>query len=339
MAAEANVADLQAAWRALAGGTGGQGWSTIPITGCPGCLVRAGRRLPGDEETILFGFRNIEALPPGRLPQGQGFEVMKLTDDLQGSDGVWLALAKRSGASTELFTMMAEDLLSLLETLSDATDRIVTGRLLARVSAWQDFMERHRDGVLSLEAEIGLVGELTLIRTAIELGAETRNLLDTWQGPLGGDQDFIPGTGAIEVKATLSTCGFPASISSLNQLDDSIRQPIFLVAIRFSLDHTGETLPELAASIRSHLENRFGDLDTFDARLLQAGLLPAATQRYTRRFVHRATVVLTVSEGFPRLTRGNVHTAINNARYEVDLDLSGSPDVGLPHALRSLGML
>ena len=61
------------------------------------------------------------------------------------------------------------------------------------------------------------------------------NTLDAWQGPLNGLQDFFIGTGAIEVKATIAPQGFPAKISSLDQLDETQRQPLFLAGVRLAL--------------------------------------------------------------------------------------------------------
>lgn len=338
MAAGPNTSDLHAAWRALSGEQRSDGWATIPVASPAPCLVCAGRRWPGNEEAVLFGFRTLGSLSQGRLPQGQGFETVRLDSDPIDSGRSWIAVAKRPGASVELFGMMAEDVLGLLGGGgAPADDNAIVGRLVARISAWQDFMERHRDGVLSLEAEIGLFGELTVLERSLDLGAEPRVMIDAWQGPLGGVQDFIPGTGAIEVKATLAARGFPASIPSLEQLDDSIRQPLYLAAMKFTIDPTGATLPEKAKAVRGKIEGHGGALDSFDVRLLQAGLVPAALHRYTRRFLCKSTAILAVAANFPRLTRGHVHPAIGRARYEIDLDLADAADVGLDHALRTLG--
>lgn len=49
------------------------------------------------------------------------------------------------------------------------------------------------------------------------------------------------GDGAIEVKATMSSAGFPVKIGSLEQLDDSVASPLFLAAMRFSRGEDGLT--------------------------------------------------------------------------------------------------
>src|SRR5437899_1127279 len=115
MAGPTDIDDLRAAWRALAGSHETGGWKTIAVGGGAACALLAGRRLPGDEEALLVGFRNVRTLPASQLPQGHGFEVSYLLTDLTGGDHVWVALARRSGGSVELFAVMAEDLLRLLE--------------------------------------------------------------------------------------------------------------------------------------------------------------------------------------------------------------------------------
>lgn len=339
MAAPTDMNDLRAAWRALAGGHEGEGWKTIPVATAAPCMLLAGRRLPGDEEALLAGFRSITMPPHSHLPQGHGFEVSKLAADPAGGERLWVALARRPSGSPELFAMMAEDLLRLIEDGATREEDSLLHHFLSRIHAWQDFMDRHREGVLSSEAELGLFGELVVIDHMIEAGMPERHVIDAWQGPLDGLQDFMPGTGGIEVKATLSAGGFPAVISSLDQLDNSLRQPLFLAAVRLALGPSGMTLPAKADATRNRLYGNQAALDLFDVRLMQAGLLRTAAERYTRRFLHVSTAVMPVRNGFPRLTRAHVHPAIRKARYEIDLDLTGAPDIGLAGALEFLGAI
>jgi hypothetical protein len=339
MAAPTNMNDLRAAWRALVGGREGEGWKTIPVATAAPCILLAGRHVPGDEEALLVGFRNIRAVPESHLPQGHGFDVSRLAADPMGGGRFWVALARRSGGCPELFAMMAEDLLRLIEDGGTQDEDGLLYRFLSRIRAWQDFMDRHREGVLSAEAELGLLGELILIDRMIEAGMLEKHVIDAWQGPLDALQDFMPGSGGIEVKATLSAGGFPTSISSLEQLDDSMRQPLFLAAVRLALDPSGMTLPAKADAIRERLGGNQAALDLFNVRLMQAGLLLTAAERYTRRFLHVATVVMHVCDGFPRLTRAHVHPAIRKARYEIDLDLAEASDIGLARALELLGAI
>lgn len=339
MAASTDAQDLRTAWRALSGSREGHGWRTIAIGAGTPCALLAGRCLPGGEEALLVGFHNIRTPASQHLPQGHGFEVSRLPADPTGGDRLWLTLARRTGASPELFAMMADDLLHLIEDGAPQNEDDLLHLFLSRIRAWQDFMDRHKQGVLPSEAELGLCGELVVLDGMIATGMPARNVLEVWQGPLDGLQDFMPCSGGIEVKTTLAAAGFPATITSLDQLDDSLRQPLFLAAVRLVLDAGGMTLPEMADNIRRRLVDSQGALELFEVRLMQAGLLHSAMERYTRRFLHASTAVLPVREGFPRLTRAHVHPAIRKARYEIDLDLAGTSDIGLSRALELLGAI
>jgi hypothetical protein len=337
MAPSTDIDDLRAAWRALSGSREGEGWKTIQVRTAAPCLLLAGRRLPGDEEAILVGFSHVRAIPASHLPQGQGFEISLLAADLAGDDQFWLALARRPGGSLELFVMMAQDLVRLLDSSPVQDSDRLLDQFLFRIRAWQDFMDRHRDGVLSPEAELGLFGELVLVSRMIDLGMPAANVLDAWRGPLDSPQDFMLGGGAIEVKTTLSAGGFPAIITSLEQLDDSLCRPLFLAAVRLALDPSGASLPARAGALREQMGEDRRALDLFELRLMQAGLLFTTAERYSRRYRHVSTFIMQVGERFPRLTRAQIHPAIRKARYEIDLELVGASDVGLAGALELLG--
>ncbi|MEA1674553.1 PD-(D/E)XK motif protein [Nitrospirillum sp. BR 11163] len=337
MAPLTDAESLRQAWRALSCKDGGEGWRTIPIQLDAPCRLLAGRHCPGDEEAIIVGFRGIRPPPEAHLPQGHGFSVAKPFTEILGSTHAWLALSRKAAGGLDLFAMMAGDVVRLLEGCATVGEERLFQLFLARIRAWQDFMERGHDGVLGKEVETGLFGEMVVLKSLLGAGMPATSVLDAWHGPLDGLHDFLIGPGAIEVKTTLSANGFPATVSSLEQLDETLRQPLFVAAVRLTLGSAGVSLPEFADDIRGILCAEPTALGTFESRLVQAGYLQAFADRYVRRFTHSGTSILPVEGAFPRLTRMTVNPGIGKARYEVDLDLSGAIDVGLVHALEMLG--
>jgi hypothetical protein len=236
--------------------------------------------------------------------------------------------------------MMARDVVTTLCELPNADDATRLRLFLARIRAWQDFMRSDTDGCLVPDAEVGLVGELELLANLLAAGVTAPAALDAWRGPLDGIQDFVFGTGAIEVKSTASPSGFVATIGSLEQLDDSLTRPVFVAAVRIPLDPSGETLPERIGRIRVVLTGDPASLGRFGNLLLHAGFIDVAAHRYTRRFSRAPSLrILNVSGTFPRITRASVPIEIRSARYEVDLDLVRAQDVALLDALRQLGVI
>jgi hypothetical protein len=332
--------ELTAAWRALEGAERSSGWRTIHIAIGGSSALLAGRRFPENQEALLVGFAGKGALLPEALPQGRGFEVSKAELGAASAGRVWIALCRNSAGRLDLFTMMARDVVTTLCDLPNADDATRLRLFLARIRAWQDFMRSDTDGCLAPDAEVGLVGELEVLSNLLAVGIVAPTALDAWRGPLDGVQDFAFGTGAIEVKSTSSPSGFLATIGSLEQLDDSLISPIFVAAVRVTLDPLGETLPERIGRIRATLAGDPGSLGTFGNLLLHAGFIDFAAQRYTRRFSRTpATRILDVSDKFPRITRASVPVEIRSARYEVDLDLVKAQDVSLLDALRQLGVI
>lgn len=339
MALQSKKEELLAAWRALAGNPGMEGWRTIAVAHGGPCRLLAGRHFPGNEEALLVEFASVRVPPVDQLPQGRGFLVTRADLGEDGTDRIWIALSRQSVGSLDLFSMMVDDVVSTLEGLRSAGDERLFHIFLARIRAWQDFMHRGGDCVLGPEAEVGLFGELELLRDLVLAGLPATVAVEAWQGPLDGVQDFALGTGAIEVKATVSQGGFPATIGSLDQLDDSLTRPLFLAGVRLALSASGRTLPVQVGELRDLLREELTALVVFDSRLLHAGFLDAAAERYTRCFLRTGGKVLQVSDGFPRLTRANVAIEIRRARYEIDLDLVTTGDVGIELALRQLGVI
>ncbi|MFZ4699476.1 MAG: PD-(D/E)XK motif protein, partial [Candidatus Methylumidiphilus sp.] len=177
---------------------------------------------------------------------------------------------------------------------------------------------------------------LIFMHKLLDSGLLTEFIVDSWQGPLDGIHDFVFGTGAIEVKSTVSPHGFPAKVASLDQLDDSLIRPLFLAAIRLELNTMGITLPILIIETRDLLNSNLIALACLDSRLLHARYFDAFADRYTRLFLRIGCRLMVVNDDFPRLTRANVALAIRNARYDLDRDLISLGDFEIIEVLKQL---
>ncbi|MBK9246084.1 MAG: PD-(D/E)XK motif protein [Burkholderiales bacterium] len=324
------------AWNSLLGSGNGSGWRTIPITPAGPCQLCAGRRFPGNEEALLAGFSSVTVPRAENLPEGVGFRVERVDPHHDGM--TWLALTRNASGSADLFLSMVCDVAGALDADADSDQPHLLRTLLGRVRAWQEFM---RKGVTALgpEAEIGLFGELALLHSLIDTGLPAARAIESWVGPFDGVQDFELGAGALEVKTTLSHAGFPARIGSLEQLDDSVRQPLFVVAIRLRQTADGQNLPGIVGTLQAEIKGSPEAERLLADRLLAAGYFDAHADHYPRRFVVVNVRVLEVADGFPRLTYGRVPTGILKAAYEVDLDKVTGDDAGMDGALRKLGVL
>ena len=332
---------LDVAWRALS--EAGEehpteGWRTIPVERTAQCRILAGRRFRSGDEAVLFGFPLAAVAATASPPRARGFRVEIVRDEIPGDALAWVALVREPPGSLTMFARMASDIISLLRGAS--ADEVPLFRLFTgRIRAWQAFMESGRDDVLSPAAEVGLAGELRFLRQILEAGVETSVAVDGWRGPIDGLHDFVPGSGAVEVKTSTTSGEFPATIASLDQLDDSLVRPLFLAGVRLALRASGHTLPEIVADIDDCMaadpvaRARFSDL------VLRAGVLDAVRDRYVRRFATVRTMLFRVTDTFPRLTRRNVAQAVRQARYDLDLDLVQVSETRLDSVLRTLRVI
>ncbi len=329
--------EFVATWDSLAGAAeSSSGWRSIPIAPCGIVSIRAGRRFPGNEESLLAGFATTTLLAAEKLPDGQGFAVERVDPLLDGK--TWLALTRRSSGSAELFLTMVCDVAGALDTEIGADEPRALRVFLGRVRAWQEFMRKGTQP-LSPEAEVGLVGELLTLSALIEAGVDAATVCEAWLGPLNGLRDFEIGTGGVEVKSSLSAAGFPARVGSLEQLDDAVRQPLFVVGVRLRQVADGQSLPRLVESTRDIVRGDAEAERLLSERLVAAGYFDGHADKYTRQFVGADTRILEVVEGFPRLTPGRVPAGVSRASYEIDLDKALVPSVSVEQMLRKLGAL
>lgn len=330
--------DFLLAWSSLSGDDAEHGWRSIALPPSGPLDVRAGRRSPDNAEAVLVGFPTAKIPAADKLPEGQGFSVERA--DLEGAGKLWIALSRKSAGSTDLFAAMSCDVIGALDdAVAAGADEARLARVcIGRVGAWQEFMRKGTQA-LSPEAEIGLVGELALLGAIISAGVAAALAIDSWVGPLDGIQDFEIGTGALETKATLSAKGFPAKIGSLEQLDDSVRQPLFVAGARFRQVESGQNLPEFIAVMRSAIQGNAEATRLFSERLLAAGYIDSHEGLYPRRFLLNDIRIVKVGEGFPRLTPGTAPAGITRAIYEIDLDKAPGDNVGVDAALKQLGAI
>lgn len=218
--------DFLMAWSSLSGDDVEPGWRSIALPPSGPLDVRAGRRSPDNAEAVLVGFPTTKIPAADKLPEGQGFSVERA--DLEGAGRLWIALSRKSAGSPELFAAMSCDVIGALDdaAAAGANEARLARVCIGRVGAWQEFMRKGTQ-TLSPEAEIGLIGELVLLRTIIRAGVAAAQAIESWVGPLDGIQDFEIGTGALEVKATLSSKG--------SQPEMLVRRLLFSAGYRFRL--------------------------------------------------------------------------------------------------------
>ena len=144
--------------------------------------------------------------------------------------------------------------------------------------------------------------------------------VEAWHGPLDADQDFHFFDRLVEVKATGGGSS-RVTISSAEQLDVH-GSPLFLtvVSLESSPERIDESfnLPQLVSRFRNALVGNADWLSLFEERLTLAGY--AERKEYEGRFFVLSGVRhYAVEDGFPRLRRSELPSAIGVIHYEIDV--------------------
>ena len=330
--------EFSMAWSSLFGDGPDAGWQSIAVAPAGPLELSAGRRAPDNAEAVLVGFPAGRLGTADKLPEGQGFAVERANHS--DKSVLWLALTRNVAGSADLFMDMVCNVTGALDAAVAAGANIdkLLRVFIGRVGAWQEFM-RKGTNALSPEAEIGLVGELVTLLSIFESGVPVCVAVEGWVGPLDGVQDFVLGTGAIEVKSTLSSAGFPARIGSLEQLDDAARQPLFVVGQRLRQAETGLRLPDFVNAVRDTVKDDPEAANAVDDRLVAGCYFDVHADRYSRRFNPVDTLVVEVSDSFPRLTIGRVPVGVISAAYGIDLEKAPAQRTDLATTLKKLGVI
>lgn len=207
--------------------------------------------------------------------------------------------------------------------------------------AWVRLLDRK--AILSKEKQLGLIGELWLLRR-IANNKGWAFALDSWHGEANAEHDFCLATVDIEVKSTTNEQRVH-TIGSATQLLKSPDRDLYLLSLQFTPAMRGVAN---AVSLSGEVESIVNELDDglrsrLDARLTAAGWRSEHSRHYGQVFVHRSKPVLVkVDEECPRLTLPMIAQLgqmiahrVGSISYRVDVTGLGHED-GSPEFIAAL---
>ncbi len=305
-------------------------WSDIENPGNPG--YENVRRADADHPLDFFRgklfngryiFRLITGAPPNpgiKLPKLTGIDV---TLGPNGGGGCQLTLTLISSGDVEIFRALCANLIDATRRFGKAEEPTAFGVVIARLRRWQQVLKEKRGVGLTRSEQIGLYGELLVLRDICLAYLNPYTALSAWRGPSGDEQDFMIGDWLIEVKTQLSSSDRKIHVSSQDQLDITSGSIVLFhqVLSITEPDHEGSaTLNELVAGVRSDITNAMPEaLDLFEARLIEAGYEPM--EEYGNdHMVLTQRVPFEIVEGFPMLAASDIPAGVINVSYDVILE-------------------
>ena len=220
---------------------------------------------------------------------------------------------------SDVFTLFVEDLIDNLKNSDNPKQALEIINL--RVNYWRKLFARANGQLLSAERQRGLYGELYLLRLLLESGSNPHNIVDSWTGPEGSNQDFTFNQTVIEVKTSLPNHPL-INVSNEEQLNYVPWEGLFLYLLLINETRGGDQT--LSGIIRELIELMNGDLlQQFENKLSNVGIEPAEYDDYTDiGFLIRDRKCYKISQGFPIITRENLMSEQKfNVKYQIDASI------------------
>lgn len=182
---------------------------------------------------------------------------------------------------------------------------------------WQRMMKASANNKLSIEEIKGLIGELMILYRELNLGRNSEELINSWQGPEGYYQDFIFSDTWYEIKA-ITKRGEKISIASVEQLDVNNEGILYIVSLDKvdNVTRSTLTLNSIIKMIKEKLKSDLTQLDKFMVKLDQIGYF--YTKEYDDYIFEVGKIKsYAVDDNFPRLRRKNLPIEVAKVKYEI----------------------
>lgn len=221
-------------------------------------------------------------------------------------------------AYEEVFLIIASDLIDKLLIANEEGKAALV--LNSRLAHWKRFMQSSGPDGLSNLQQIGLYGELLILKSMLKIPLMNNKVVASWVGPQGKNQDFLNNNTAIEVKTSATNDSTRVRISNEYQLDGSTLE--FLVLCHVCLEdrpNAGIFLPDLIDEIYQSLEGELGSL--FIETLAEMGYHSSQKSLYLKKgFIERSRTYYIVNSEFPKIISSSLNPSISQVSYQVDLN-------------------
>lgn len=256
----------------------------------------------------------ISKSKPSEIPSSKSIAI----NIGERKDGNWALVLKLTSINMEeVFVRLCWDLIE--SSRSYFNDENGLAFIADRYKQWAKLMENQRVSILTDAQQKGLIGELHYISEKILSGEDSLEIISSWIGPEGADQDFVYANRWHEVKTT-GISSVTVSISSIEQLDVAMPgELIIYFADPTSLtDTNGVTLKSEICIVKDLLKSTPAALSLFEGKLLTIGYIDLPD--YDKKpYKISGQARYNVEGDFPRLTRSLVPIEVSSVEYRINI--------------------
>ena len=327
------INDLEAAWQEIESKKA-EGSSEYVKMVCPDLLCRVYIGITGipSKRYIIFEIPEAEKHQFDAFVEPKGFKLSLEETVVKHSGYVSCIMQASSSANNDVFSIVVSDIIDAVRSEDDPCDYVQT--LRETIEKWREFFRSAAQKILSDKQIIGLFGDLSFLKQAMEAGVDFAP--DMWNGPLRAPQDFQGEKTAVEIKSVSTNVIKSVHISNEAQLDNSKYDRLYLSVYRIERnDKKGVTLPELAENIASAMIP--ARRKRFYAKLTCGGYdREKAVELYTRGYLVRENVSYRVEDDFPKIARDMLPAGISEVEYILNLQACENSRTSFESVLESV---
>jgi len=185
---------------------------------------------------------------------------------------------------------------------------------------WQEFFKGNREP-LGDQAQLGLMGELTVLQDCILNQLNPKNALEAWKGPLRGIHDFVFKSCNIEVKSSIGLNNRRFIINGENQLSIPLEKDLYIMNPVFDISDNGQSLSDIVASIKALVNSDQISSYIIENLLAKVGYHAIHNEYYLNeglKLFLTDLIIYQVGVGFPRLLPGSSGDFIRVNDYAID---------------------
>lgn len=251
----------------------------------------------------------------GKIKSCRGISVSCLR---RKNDGRYaLCFTLQNNKFEDLFITMTRDLIE--KSLNEFSENNAIEKVIRRYDDWLKYFNTStRNQLLSNIQQIGLLGELSLLKELLRNSHSATEVVKAWSGPEGGDRDFTFKDNWIEVKAT-SLSSTKITISSVEQLDSDTKGQLAIFRIDSCSPNEKNcvSLNSIVSDICDQLKSDFEAESTFQEKLALVGYIKI--DEYNKSFLIHSPEFYKIDNFFPRIRRLNLPIEITNIEYSLSI--------------------
>jgi hypothetical protein len=210
-----------------------------------GDFILLGKRHQGHLIALFPNQKAGMSIPGNDLKLSNGFKVaiLELQDPDTGKPSPFLELCNMGNIDEILFGALLDELLKNI----DAGIGDIVQQIKDLLEKWKSMLSLDSERVLSMNAIVGLFGELALLDYLVN--DKNRNDFGNWVGPLGNRHDFEFEKNSIEVKSTTLKNNNEIKVHGVHQLEAYPGKSVYILRVKLELDPHGTSLPSLIDKI------------------------------------------------------------------------------------------